>query len=62
MGADRSDTIALGINLAADIAAIAGGSNDDRPEKKRPVRERKHGNRKKKQDQEPEEQGNIMTM
>lgn len=61
MGADRSDTVALGINLAADIAAIAGGSNDDRPEKKRPVRERKHG-QKKKHDQEPEEQGITMTM
>lgn len=61
MGADWSDTIALGINLAADIAAIAGGSNDDRPEKKKPVRERKHG-QKKKQDQEPEDQGITMTM
>ena len=61
MGADWSDTIALGINLAADIAAIAEGSNDDRPEKKRPVRERKHG-QKKKHDQEPEEQGITMAM
>lgn len=61
MGADWSDTAALGISLAADIAAIAGSSNDDRPEKKRPVRERKHG-QKKKHDQEPEEQGITMTM
>ncbi len=61
MGASWSDTAALGISLAADIAAIAGGSNNDKPEKKRTVRERKHG-QKKKQEQEPEEQGYSITM
>lgn len=62
MGAGWSDTVALSISLAADIAAVAGGGSNDEPEQKRPIRERKHGHRKKKQDQEPEEQGNIMTM
>ena len=62
MGADWSDTAALGISLAADIAAVAGGKSNDEPEQKRPIRERKHGHKKKKQDQEPEEQGNTMTM
>ena len=62
MGADWSDTAALGISLAADVAAVAGGKSNEEPEQKRPIRERKHGRKKKKQDQEPEEQGSIMTM
>ena len=61
MGAGWSDTVALGINLAADIAVIAGGGNNDNSERKRPIRERKHG-QKKKQDQEPEKQGYNLTM
>ena len=61
MGAGWSDTAALGINLAADIAAIAGGGSNDNSERKRPIRERKHG-QKKKQDQEPEDQGYNLTM
>jgi len=62
MGAGWSDTAALGISLAADLAAIAGGAGNDNPEKKRPVRERRHGQKKKKQDQEPEERGSTITM
>ena len=62
MGTGWGDTAALGISLAADLAAITGSVGNDKPWKKRPIRERRHGQKKKKQGQEPEEQDYNITM
>lgn len=60
MGGDWSDIAVNGLYLAADLAMI-GGTDNDKPKSKY-VRERKHGQKKKKQDEPSQDEGYEMKM
>lgn len=48
--------------LTADLAMIGGGVNDEKLEKKKFVRERKHGQKKKNQEEQSQDNGFEMSM
>lgn len=48
--------------LAADLAMIGGGENDEKTEKKKYIRERKHGQKKKNQEEQYQDNGFEMSM
>lgn len=60
MGSGWSDIAVNSMYLAADLALI-GGTDNDKPKPKY-VRERKHGQKKKKQDEQSQDGGYEMKM
>lgn len=60
MGCDWSDIAVNGLYLAADLAMIGSADNDK--QKPKYVRERKHGQKKKKQDGQSQDEGYELKM
>ena len=60
MGGGWSDIAVNSLYLAADLAMIGGRDNDK--SKPKYVRERKHGQKKKKQDEQCQDEGYEMKM
>lgn len=62
VGGSWLDITANGLYLAADIAMIGGDSNDEKPNKKKTVRERKNGQKKKQTNDIHDDGGITMNM
>lgn len=62
MGDDWINIAANSLYLATDLAMIGSGGNDSKPEKKKYVRERKHGQKKKNQEEQYQDNSFEMSM
>lgn len=62
MDSDWCDIAVNTAYLAADLAMIGGGENDEKLDKKKFVRERKHGQKKKNQEEQSQDNGFEMSM
>lgn len=62
MDTDWSNIAVNAAYFAADLAMIGGGESDEKPEKKKYIRERKHGQKKKNQEEQYQDNGFEMSM